>query len=55
MKATVADDTGEGDPRVLCRYHGIDIHVLDLKDDQPGPVSMKKSRAWIAAQLTILY
>ena len=43
MKASVADDTGEGDIRVLCRYHGIDIRERDLKDVQPGPVTMKKS------------
>ena len=43
MKASGADDTEEGDLRVLCRYHVIDIHVLDLKDAQPGPVTMKIS------------
>ena len=36
VTASVADDAGEGDMRILCTYHGIDVRVLDFKDAQPG-------------------
>ena len=46
------DDSGQGDTCILCRYHGIDIHVLDLKDAHPGPGTIMKSSAWTGVQLT---
>ena len=36
VTASIADDAGEGDMRILCTYHGIDVRVLDFKDAQPG-------------------
>ena len=42
MKAPVADDTGEGDRRFLCIYHGLGVRVRDLKDAQPGAVTVMK-------------